>query len=77
MFQLNSKEKENYTYFPFSLGPRNCIGQNFAQIEGVIMIGKLIKNFDYILEPNQSFEVAQDLTLHPRDGTKCIFKLRN
>jgi cytochrome P450 len=38
------------TYMPFSIGPRNCIGQQFAMIEGKIMLAQLIHNFDIELQ---------------------------
>ena len=42
----------------------------------MILIAKIIKNFDYELDPNQSFGITQEFTLKPKDGTKCTFKLR-
>lgn len=68
---------EAYTYFPFSLGPRNCIGQNFAQIEGVVMIAKLLQRFDLKLDPTQSWEIEKSFTLRPIDGARCFLTLRN
>ena len=68
---------KNYTYFPFSLGARNCIGQNFAQMVGKVFIAKIIKNFDIILDKNQDFGIVQEATLRPIDGTRCFLLPRS
>nr|UOU03247.1 cytochrome P450 3049F1 [Brachionus rubens] len=67
---------KNYTYFPFSLGARNCIGQNLAQLVGKTFIAKFVQNFDFTLDPNQNFGVIQEATLRPADGTKCFLSSR-
>nr|AHL88997.1 cytochrome p450 3049E1 [Brachionus koreanus] len=73
-----SKENKinSYTFFPFSLGPRNCIGQNFAKIEGKLILAKLIQHFDFKLDPDQSFDVVQYTTLRPIDGVKVFLTPR-
>ncbi|NXH30963.1 CP46A hydroxylase, partial [Myiagra hebetior] len=68
--------KPYYCYFPFSLGPRSCIGQVFAQMEVKVVMAKLLQRFEIQLVPGQRFQLVEAGTLKPLDGVICKLKPR-
>lgn len=68
--------KPYYCYFPFALGPRSCLGQNFAQMEAKVVMAKLIQRFDFTLLPGETFEVLDTGTLRPKSGVLCSVRHR-
>jgi cytochrome P450 len=55
------------TYFPFGAGPRMCIGEGFAWMEGVLLLATLAQRWDAELL-SADVEGQASITLRPRGG---------
>ncbi len=63
-----SAERPRYAYFPFGGGPRQCIGNHFAQMEAQLIMALLLQR--YHLQPVKDSLVKPTpiATLQPRPG---------
>lgn len=57
------------TYIPFGGGPRNCVGAAFSQIEGKVVLLRILQTFDLELLP-RPVHAHMGATLEPRPGVK-------
>jgi cytochrome P450 len=60
------KERMSKAHFPFSTGPRACIGRNIAYFEQLIVIGTLVRAFDFeFLSDNFELETIERFNSNP------------
>ncbi len=57
-----------FTYLPFGIGPRICIGASFALQEATIVLAALTRHFDMELLPGAKVWPLQKITLRPANG---------
>ena len=74
-FKASDKPKRDRPYFPFSLGPRRCLGEYFSFLEMKIHLGLLLPRFqlERVDEADPGLELAinlrskNDILLRPRE----------
>ena len=42
------RKPKHFTFLPFIDGPRNCLGQHLALVEGRVVLGRLLQRFDFV-----------------------------
>jgi cytochrome P450 len=71
------ESRPQFSYFPFGGGPRRCIGEGFAWMEGILLIASLARQWQLRLEPNHPVELKPVITLRPKHGMRMVVKRRS
>lgn len=70
-----------YSYVPFSLGRRSCLGNRFALVEATMFLAKVMQKYTIHLPPGTDlkklFDAENVITLTPRNGMHLWLKKRN
>jgi cytochrome P450 len=70
---LNSK----YEYFPFSRGPRSCIGEPFAWMQGTVVLASVAQSWRIKHAHGHRVELLPLINLRPKHGMVMTLHRRN
>ena len=71
-----AKRIHRYAYFPFGGGPRICVGNQFAQMESVLLLASIARKYRLTLAPDADVVLLPTMTLRADHGVKVILHER-
>ena len=70
------ESRPKFAYYPFGSGPRVCIGEGVAWMEGILLIATLAQRWRMQLVPGHRVAMQPVVTLRPRYGMRMTLTRR-
>ena len=68
--------RHKFSYFPFSAGPRACIGEGFAWAEAALVLATVAQKWKLEMVPGQRIGIRAGMTLRPDRPVKMTVRRR-
>jgi cytochrome P450 len=63
-------DRPRAAYLPFGAGPRMCVGEPFARLEGVLLLSRIARDRRFEAGPDAEVGLQPAITLRPRGGMR-------
>jgi cytochrome P450 len=70
------KALPKFAYFPFGGGPRSCVGEPFAWMEGALLLATISGRWRMRHVKSHKVEMLPRITLRPKYGMKMLLQKR-
>ena len=70
------KNLPRFAYFPFGGGARSCVGEQFAWMEGILLLATITQEWKMRLAPGHRVAMLPRITLRPKYGMRMILTKR-
>jgi cytochrome P450 len=72
----DAAERHRFSYIPFAVGPRHCIGENIAMFEMLVHIQAMSRRFRLTRAGSEPIELEAQINLRPRSSLMMMVETR-